>query len=97
MKLWDLRCFSQPKAVAEAARAVKNHHWDYRYERLPKVGQPRMNAFTSTELRIRLWILIRHKMTKVKKSKNQNFLGNNAVSNVKKTRFWTILLLEKLC
>jgi hypothetical protein len=65
MKLWDLRCFSQPKAVAEAARAVKNHHWDYRYERLPKVGQPRMNACTSTELgirfRIRLWIRIRHK------------------------------------
>jgi hypothetical protein len=81
MKLWDLRCFSQPKAVAEAARAVKNHHWDYRYERLPKVGQPRMNACTSTELRIRLWIRIRHKMTKDKKSKNQKFLGNKILDN----------------
>jgi hypothetical protein len=38
MKLWDLRRFSERADVEEARRAVKSQHWDYRYERLPKVG-----------------------------------------------------------
>jgi len=41
MKLWDLRMFSGREGLEEARRAVRNQHWDYRYERLPKVcGTP---------------------------------------------------------
>ena len=40
MKLWDLRLFSEQDGLEEARRAVKEQHWDYRYERprLAKVG-----------------------------------------------------------
>jgi len=39
IKLWDIRRFSQAHEIEESKNVVRrNHHWDYRWERVPKAN-----------------------------------------------------------